>query len=242
MILIMQLNILPTVEKAYYYELISYNKPEPDLKIYFNEKKQALLDNIGISLSQTPEYSLNQYLRISQLLRPLIVTIDNSQPINTHNYLCMLNHYEHLDLIDALPCPAALKQLTDDCQVWRCKSETWLEYNQGILIYCGNHLLDRFECPFGQLAHSKFFKKKYKKSDASRNLFEFVGVLFLPESMGLNLTKTRVRDRITWSLLVQELTAWLYKSSEKSKEVDLSGLHDTRFSLNRDGNKKYKRE
>jgi hypothetical protein len=54
MILIMQLNILPTVEKAYYYELISYNRPEPDLKIYFNEKKQGLLDSIGISLSQTP--------------------------------------------------------------------------------------------------------------------------------------------------------------------------------------------
>lgn len=36
LLLILQVNILPTVEKAYYYELISYSRPENDMKIYFN--------------------------------------------------------------------------------------------------------------------------------------------------------------------------------------------------------------
>ena len=35
-LLVFQLNILPTVEKAYYYELISYSKPDTDIKIYCN--------------------------------------------------------------------------------------------------------------------------------------------------------------------------------------------------------------
>jgi hypothetical protein len=39
LLVIFQLNILPTVEKAYYYELIFYSHPECDIKIYHNEKK-----------------------------------------------------------------------------------------------------------------------------------------------------------------------------------------------------------
>ena len=57
--MVFQLNILPTVEKVYYYELISYSKPDSDLKIYCNEKKKDLLEGIGISLGQLPDYSLH---------------------------------------------------------------------------------------------------------------------------------------------------------------------------------------
>ena len=53
-LVIFQLNILPTVEKAYYYELVSYSKPENDIKIYSNEKKNELLETVGVSLGQHP--------------------------------------------------------------------------------------------------------------------------------------------------------------------------------------------
>lgn len=62
LLMVFQLNILPTVEKAYYYELINYSGPEHDIKVYYNEKKVDLLQGIGISLAHNPEFSLKHYL------------------------------------------------------------------------------------------------------------------------------------------------------------------------------------
>lgn len=36
LLVIFQINILPTVEKAYYYELIFYSHPDCDIKLYHN--------------------------------------------------------------------------------------------------------------------------------------------------------------------------------------------------------------
>lgn len=90
--MILQLNILPTVEKAYYYELINYSKPESDIKIYCNEKKHELLESIGINLGEHPELSLRHYLQISKLSRALSVSIDNGIPINPVHYTDNLLH------------------------------------------------------------------------------------------------------------------------------------------------------
>ena len=43
MLVIFETNIFPTVEKAYYYELISYFRPENDIKIYNNERRNEFL-------------------------------------------------------------------------------------------------------------------------------------------------------------------------------------------------------
>lgn len=88
------------------------------------------------------------------------------------------------------------------CEIFKCVEGKFLEYNQGILIYCGDRLLDRFRCPFGELVSNKLCKKKYKKSDAVRNLFEFVGVVILSEKVGVNMIGTRVKKRLEYNLLI----------------------------------------
>ena len=40
---------------------------------------------------------------------------------------------------------------------------TIAQNNQGILIYCGNWLIDRYDSKLGHLISDKFYKKKYRK-------------------------------------------------------------------------------
>ena len=117
-----------------------------------------------------------------------------------------------------------------------------LEDNQGILIYCHNHLIERFRCPFGQLVPSKFFKKKVKESEGAKNLFDFVGVLLLRDEEVLNSTKTKLRDKRRFKRVVEELTGLLKSDKMDANEADLSALWDIRFSLNKEGSKKQRKE
>jgi hypothetical protein len=45
---------------------------------------------------------------------------------------------------------------------------------------------------------TKFFKKKYRKSDATRNLFDVVGVLHVSDKLGFNYTLSKVKDRLRY--------------------------------------------
>lgn len=51
----------------------------------------------------------------------------------------------------------------DSCSIYQCDPEMMIEGNQGVLIYCGNQLIDRYDCKFGEMISDKFYKKKYKK-------------------------------------------------------------------------------
>jgi hypothetical protein len=104
LLLVIQLNVLPTVEKAFYYELVSYSRPEQDLKIYFNEKKNELLEGAGLSLTHSPEFSLHEYLQISRLHRGLALTIEKGPALPRRNYLDQLRGYEGQGLVQALDC------------------------------------------------------------------------------------------------------------------------------------------
>lgn len=66
---------------------------------------------------------------------------------------------------------------------------------------------------------AKFFKKRVKKSDAARNLFDIVGVVHVSEKLGLNLTLSRVRNRLKYKSVIQSLLALV-----ASLDPDLSGL------------------
>jgi hypothetical protein len=116
-----------------------------------------------------------------------------------------------------------------------------VEYNQGVLLYVGDVLLDRFECPFGQLVPQRLFKKRHRKSEDHRNLFAFAGVLQLDESLGLNATKTRVKEGGKLRAVLEELGGWL-RGLQRGTEADLGSLHDLRFSLNREGTRRHRKE
>ena len=60
--------------------------------------------------------------------------------------------------------------------------------NQGILIYCDNVLIDRYDCKFGQIITDKFYKKKHKKN---KNLFKYAGIIIVSNNLRINMSKTK---------------------------------------------------
>lgn len=197
LVMVLEVNVFLTVEKVYYYELINYTRPENDLRCYYNDKKGELLEELGFSISRNPEFSLRSYLGIANLVRNINIHIHNfeDEPIDCSNYLEILRTYERASFVDEFECKLTNKYV-ESCAIFKCRDDICLEYNHGILIYCGNELFDRFKCPFGDLMGSKFFRKKYKRSHFSHNLFEFVGVLYLSEKMGLSRTKNKLRKQL----------------------------------------------
>ena len=103
-------------------------------------------------------------------------------------------------------------------------------------------MVDRFKCSFGQLVSSKFFKKRYKKSDGDRNLFAFMGVIYLGKEFKLDVTKTRVRNKAGYRWVMEELTTWLKGDRQDEEKVDLNALYEMRFSLGRESGRKMRKE
>ena len=58
----------------------------------------------------------------------------------------------------------------------------------------------------------------------------------------LNSTKTRLRDKRKFKRVVEELTGVLKSDKMDGNEADLSALWDIRFSLNKEGSKKQRKE
>ena len=56
---------------------------------------------------------------------------------------------------------------------------------------------------------SKFYRKRYKKSHLDRNLFEFVGVLYLSDKLGINRAQNRLKKQLEYSSILQELSRFL---------------------------------
>lgn len=77
--------------------------------------------------------------------------------------------------LEELPIELDSKHV-DSCCIYRCTPDIIIEGNQGILIYCGNQLIDRWDCKFGEMISDKFYKKKYKKREI---IFGFAGVIIL---------------------------------------------------------------
>jgi hypothetical protein len=114
-----------------------------------------------------------------------------------------------------------------------------VEGNQGVLVYCGNHLIDRYDCRLGQLTSDKFYKKKYRRR---QNLFRYAGVLYLSSALKLNLTSTRPASRIAYQEILQELVSKIKAARTQSKEdVDMTSLY-SRFVYSRDSGKRQKRD
>lgn len=110
-----------------------------------------------------------------------------------------------------------------------------------MLVYCGNHLIDRLDCPLGQLISDKFYKKKYR---SRQNLFRYAGVLYLSSALRLNLTSTRPTNssRIKYQEILEELVCKIKTArSQKKEDVDMSSLY-SRIVYSRDSNKRQKRE
>lgn len=91
---------------------------------------------------------------------------------------------------------------------------------------------------------AKFFKKKYKKSDSTRNLFEVVGVVYVSEELGLNFTYSRVKNRMKYRQVRETLGSFVagLDSDLDRLEEQLSTLYEWRFSLGRESSKRQKRE
>lgn len=81
LLLIFQLNILPTVEKAYYYELIFYSHPEADIRTYHNERKTEMLETLGYNTNALPDFSCRAYLLLSKLRRKIKPRISNDEDV-----------------------------------------------------------------------------------------------------------------------------------------------------------------
>ena len=174
---------------------------------------------------------MRHYLSISKLQRPLEVTIDHSPPITPIPYSATLLHYEKLGLLSSVELSPVLKDLVQECLIFKCTEK--IEYNQGILIYCGDYLLERFKYPFGQLIPSKFYKKKIKKSEGLKNLFDFVGVVHLRKEEELDSVHTSIRDKRKMKRIIEELTKILKKEKEEETEICMNALWDMRMSLNK---------
>jgi hypothetical protein len=139
LLMIFEVNILPTAEKAYYYELISYKQPENDIRLYCNEKRAEFLEGLGLSLSHNPEFSLRSYLSIAKLQRNIQIFVNNDEehPIDCFSYLDLLLNYSEAQLIDEVECTLSSRYV-EKCAVFKCRGDVSLEQNLGILIYCGN--------------------------------------------------------------------------------------------------------
>lgn len=88
---IFQINILPTVEKAYYYELIFYSQPDCDIRLYHNERKSELLESLGYGLTGLPDFSLRSYLQLSKRTRAIRTYLNHDlAPVALQDYLALL--------------------------------------------------------------------------------------------------------------------------------------------------------
>ena len=107
------------------------------------------------------------------------------------DYLEYLRRQKEAGEVEALELGEFSSKLVERCEVFRCVEGRWLAGNQGILVYCGNYLIDRYDCRLGQLIPDKFYKKKYSKRS---NIFKHAGVLFLSAALRLNLSRTRPQN------------------------------------------------
>lgn len=127
--------------------------------------------------------------------------------------------------------------LVEKCVVMRCVEGRLVEGNQGVLIYCGNYLIDRHDCRLGQLLPDKFYKKKYSKRS---NLFQFTGVLQLSPALKLNSSCTRPANSFKYNEILGELVGKL-KQRKGEKENEFSQLYN-RLILSKESSKKLKRD
>lgn len=108
-----------------------------------------------------------------------------------------------------------------------------------MLIYCGNQLIDRYDCKLGHIVSDKFYKKRYKKKE---NLFRYAGVLYLSTGLKLNLSKTRPVNKFKYAEILEELISKIKGArNEEEEEAEMGSLF-TRFVFNRETTKRYKRE
>lgn len=231
--------MLPTVEKAFYYELIFYNSPDSDVKIYTNERRAEVLEQLGYRLGDSPEFSLRAYLQLSHQKRRVQVRLNNdAQAVPTSSYLGYLEEQAGAGVVVRREA-GVRHRAVESCRVYEVGEGQWLERNEGILVYSGNSLVDRFDCPLGQLLSQKFYKKKYR---GRTNLFKFVGVLQLKGDLSLNFTRTHFRKAFIYRQVIEEVTRRLHALSTPSGTSEtLSQLYDLKFSLAREPSKKQKR-
>jgi len=70
----------------------------------------------------------------------------------------------------------------------------------GILIYCGNILIDRYDCNLGEIISDKFYKKKYRRNE---NIFKYLGIVMINESLHLNKAKTCLKKRTIYRQIIE---------------------------------------
>jgi len=104
--MVLEVNVFLTVEKAYYYELINYTRPDNDLRIFYNDKKGELLEELGFPVARNPEFSLRSFLGIASLNRHINIRIHDTkdEPIDCSNYLEILRTYERASFVDEYEC------------------------------------------------------------------------------------------------------------------------------------------
>lgn len=204
---IFQINILPTVEKAYYYELIFYSQPDCDIKLYHNEKKSELLDSLGYNITALPDFSLRSYLQLSKLTRNISTYLNHdTAPVPIQDYLAYLVQQRREGALEEVELGEFSSNLVERCVVMRCVEGQWPAGNQGVLVYCGNYLIDRHDCRLGQLIPDKFYKKKYSRRT---NLFQYAGVLLLSPALKLNRSCSRPANSFRYNEIMAELVGKL---------------------------------
>jgi hypothetical protein len=126
LLVIFQLNILPTVEKAYYYELIFYSHPEADIKIYHNEKKTEMLESLGYCTNSLPDFSCRAYLKYSKLKRRIRPCISNDEVVPTESYLDFLRRQKASGAVEELCLGKFSSKLVEKCAIFECEAGTYL--------------------------------------------------------------------------------------------------------------------
>lgn len=62
------------------------------------------LEGLGLSISQTPDFSLRTYLSLAKIQRDIQIYINSKteQPVDCYNYLEILQQYNRAELVESL--------------------------------------------------------------------------------------------------------------------------------------------